>query len=103
MRKELTTMKRFALIFSLILVCTSALPLTALADEATFVMNDSQPQSNSVDQFPLAMYQDFQVQNKLLRQLIAQKVMYQVDETSTLNFSCNLADRSGKIELVVKF
>jgi hypothetical protein len=93
--------RRLAVMSSLILVCSAALPLIVRADEATFVLNDSQLQAYTIDQSATII--DYQVQNKLLRQLIAQKVMYHLDDRSTLNFSCNLAARSGKVELVVRF
>jgi hypothetical protein len=97
-------MKHFAVILALILVCSSALPRTARADETTFTLSDLTLQSDPDD--PEAIFNDFNdflLQNQLLRQLIVQNVMYQFDESSALKFSCNFAGRSGSLELVVAF
>jgi hypothetical protein len=94
-------MKHFAVILALILVCSSALPRTARADETTFTLSDLALQSDPDD--PEALFNDFLLQNQLLRQLIVQNVMYQFDESSALKFSCNFAGRSGSLELVVAF
>jgi len=94
-------MRRWALIFSLIQACASAYPLISYAGDEALVKNAFRVQSDSATR--AAWPFEFKVQNKLLRKLIDQKVSYQLDETSSLNFSCNLASRSGKVELVVKF